>query len=477
VTSADEELPTTPESSAHEAYSPLTQRTLGFAILYCAEAPERTGAFIPVPPSSEMRPRIFGRGPARASDDHVRLRAILQRPGENLQPPPFESTSLSRVQLEVREFHGGIELVNVGKCSLAINGQSVTRGHIAVGDIIAIGRQLLLLCVERPLTLKNEGWRASHAHGGPDEHGIVGESAAVWRLRQEIRFAAARPGHVLILGSSGTGKELVGRAIHALSRPGKPWVARNAGTFPETLIDAELFGNAKGYPNVGTPERTGLIGAADQGSLFLDEFAELALAAQTHLLRVMDAGEYQRLGETHARHAEFRLIAATNRPATDLRPDVLARFAFRIQIPDLAARREDIPLLTRHWLRLLAKEDPTLEPRFFDTAGEPQLSLDFVLALVRRPLVGNARELRNLLWQAISASEGDVLQLSPEVADVSAEAGAAVDLTALQIQAALHANGGSLEKTWRQLGLSSRFALMRLMKKSALKIEKLPRRR
>src|SRR4029077_9274313 len=127
---------------------------------------------------------------------------------------------------------------------------------------------------------------------------------------------------VVIAGQSGSGKELVAQAIHALSgRADRRLVSRSAATLPEALIDAELFGNAKNYPNPGMVERSGLIGEAHGSTLFLDELGELPHAAQAHLLRVLDGGEYQRLGEAQARVSDFRLVVATNRILSSLKPD------------------------------------------------------------------------------------------------------------------------------------------------------------
>src|SRR5262249_38405316 len=193
---------------------------------------------------------------------------------------------------------------------------------------------------------------ASFAFGAADTHGIVGESPAAWALRDTVAFAARSVGHVLIHGESGVGKELVARAIHALSaRRARPLGARNAATFPEALVDAELFGNAKNYPNPGMIEREGVVGEADGSTLFLDEIGELPAALQAHLLRVLDrGGEYQRLGEPRVRRADLRVVAATNRSIDELKHDLAARLTLRVEVPSLADRREDIPLLARHLL-------------------------------------------------------------------------------------------------------------------------------
>lgn len=140
---------------------------------------------------------------------------------------------------------------------------------------------------------------------------------------------------MLITGESGTEKELAAGAIHARSRRGKNvLVAHNAATFPAGLIDAELFGNPKHYPNTGMPERPGLVGEADGGVLFLDEIGELPLEMRARLLRLLDAGgEYRRLGEAKGRRSDFRLVATTNRDASMLKHDLLSRLKVRVALP------------------------------------------------------------------------------------------------------------------------------------------------
>jgi len=485
VTDPQDDLPTAPESPAAEIDFRQAEIERGFFVLQCADAPVPAGAFIAVSTGPNAKPQILGRGAGRADDDLVRLSASLRRPGENRRLPPFENASLSRAQLEVTPRPNGFFLRNVGKCSLSINGTPAQTGAVSDGDLVQIGQQLLLLCASHRQVSAPAEPVPVHGFGEPDALGIVGESSAVWRLRRELAFAAAHSGHVLILGASGTGKELAANAIHVLSRAGKPWVARNASTLPEALVDAELFGNARNYPNPGMPERAGLVGSADRGTLFLDEFAELPLSVQTHFLRVLDDGEYQRLGESGTRRAGFRLVAATNRPVSDLRTDLLARFSFRIELPELRARREDIPLLARHLLKTLLQGDSALRARFSTSGGAPVLGPEFMAALVQRRLSGNVREVRNLLWDALGKSENGVLPPPPPEEPLRESAPSEPpselerpgdELDAERVRAALVANGGSIEKTWRTLGLSSRFALMRLMKKNAIQIQKLPGR-
>lgn len=472
---APDDFPTATEEDDSARSSATRPAVLGFVVFWCPEQPSHLGAFIPVLSSSDRRPQILGRGGALATDPYARLEAELQRPATNLRLPPFECAALSRAQLHVSAAQpGGLRVVNVGKCPLFLNGVSVTNAEARVGDLLELGRQLTLLCVERPLQLPGDAELVRHEFGEQDRHGIVGESPPIWQLRQAIEAIGARPGHVLILGASGTGKELIAQAIHAAGSPRGRFVPRNAGTLPESLLDAELFGNAKGYPNAGMPERVGLIGAAHGGSLFLDEIAELPVAAQTHLLRVLDEGEYQSLGDSAPRRSAFRLIAATNQPESALRGDVQARFTFRIHVPDLAQRREDIPLIARFILKKMAGDDRALAARLFTEAREPRLAASLLRHFARHPFSNNVRELRNLLWQTAVASNDTALEWRGSRRDCSQELVGApsVDPSASELQRALDANNGSIERTWRALGLPNRFAMMRLIKKHGLRIQK-----
>jgi two-component system nitrogen regulation response regulator GlnG/two-component system response regulator HydG len=318
------------------------------------------------------------------------------------------------------------------------------------------------------------------AFGGADAHGIVGESPTVWRMRDQLALGAQSPHHVLVTGASGSGKELAARAIHGLSAVWKrPIVARNAATFPEGLVDAELFGTAKNYPHAGSPERPGLIAEADGSTLFLDEIGELPAALQAHLLRVLDqGGEYQRLGESKTRQAKLRVIAATNRDLTTLKHDLAARFAARVEVPALSERREDIPLLVRHVLARLVRESPELRARFFDERddGEPVARMDpqLIEALLRHDYTHHLRELEKLLWRAVSTSRDTFVGLTPEVSAElrlpPASATSGEDASAEEIRAALAATSGNVTRTAEKLGLKNRYALYRLLKRHGIEV-------
>jgi two-component system nitrogen regulation response regulator GlnG/two-component system response regulator HydG len=463
---------TAPERPTAVFSPPPAEAIIGLVCIWHPHHPDAIGHWIPVAEGTW----IFGRGGALAEDTHPRVPVIRQRPGANLTLPAFQSPALSRVQLIVKRHANQRELLieNAGQLRLCVNGREMRAASVGLNDVVELGSQLACLCTTRPERLPGEPAPA-HPYGEPDVHGLVGESPAAWRVRAEIAFAGPRQLHVLVRGDSGTGKELVARALHERSERRGAFVARNAATLPETLVDAELFGNAEGYPNPSMRERKGLVGAADRGTLFLDEIAELPESQQTHFLRVLDAGEYQRLGETSTRRSDLRVVAATNQPLSALRDDVVARFGFTIHVPDLRARREDIPLLVRHTLRSIGKENPALAARFFDGNDEPRISQHLIRDLVANPPADNVRGLRSLLWRALAESQGDTIELSSP-SQTTASAGIRGDERGAdertRVQSALNANAGSVEKTWRVLGLPSRFALMRLMKKYGIRVTK-----
>ena len=367
-------------------------------------------------------------------------------------------------------------VTSIGRAALLINGLACDAGRVVPGDLVEVERRALFLCVLRPPLLPGFAVAPEQlpGFGDADAFGIVGESVAAWDLRRELAFAARRNAHVLLVGPSGSGKECAVTALHALSpRRGEPLISRNAATIPAGLLDAELFGHARDYPNAGMPARNGLVGEADGGTLFLDEIGELPHDAQAHLLRVMDHGEYQRLGDSRPRRSRVRVVAATNREPDALKHDLLARFPIRIRLTGLEARQEDIPLLARHFLRAMARDDRELDDRFFKQTpggGHPRLAPGLVHQLLRRRYHTHAREVQALLWRSLRASADSPYLVKPpaDATEAAADAVAVVDPAALDeaaIRAALERAGGVKEKAWRLLGLSSRFQLHRLLHK------------
>lgn len=456
------------------ASGPPTEH-LALAIAWAPHAPERVGEVALVP--ADGRVRVLGRGHGSPEDPGPRLIWLQQRPGESRAMAPLSAAGLSRLQLEVRAAGGALHLTHRGRAPLRVDGHTLTEATAGPGSVIGIGNQLILLCILRPPTLPAARWWPADqipAFGQADPFGAVGESPPAWAARDTLAFVGARDGHALILGPSGVGKEICARTVHALSgRARRPLVARNAATLPAGLIDAELFGHARDYPHAGMPARIGLIGEAEGGTLFLDELGELPEAQQAHLLRVLDGGEYHRLGETGARRAHVRLLAATNRPVQALKADLAARLKLRISVTGLESRREDIPLLVQALLAQGAASDPRLRGHFFTPEGRPRVAAALMEALLRHTYTLHARELDGLLWQSMAESPDDHLALTPGVAErlVLPVAEDTTDPTAIDaatLQAALDACGGNQSAAFQYLGLRSRHQLIRLMRKHGL---------
>lgn len=447
---------------------------LAVVVVWAREEPHRVGEVALI-----EKPCLLGRGGARDDDAAPRLQLMRQRPGQTTLTGPIVSPHVSRQQLLLRPAGELLEVERLGRCVTTVNGARIDDARVAVGDTISLRKEMVLYVTRRPRDLRLVRGAPSPARdfefGTGDAFGCVGESPAAWRLRQTIALAARSDAHVLIHGASGTGKELVAAALHGLSRrAGKPMVSRNAATFPEGIIDAELFGNIKNYPNPGTPEREGVIGEADGSTLFLDEIAELPRHLQAHLLRVMDGGgEYQRLGESKVRRADLRIVAATNRDPAELKHDFAARLSVRVEVPPLTERREDIPLLARHLLQRAARRDGALQQRFFDGNGWPRLEQRLIEALMRHELTTHTRELERLLWRALTESPEDELRCTESIDHflaAAAETGSASqpEPDRAAVEAALAHADGNVTRAAERLGLKNRFALYRLMKKHGI---------
>ena len=245
--------------------------------------------------------------------------------------------------------------------------------------------------------------RALHARVEPDDGAIVGTSAALRSALARADRAAPSDATVLITGETGTGKELLARRIHARSpRADKALVSINAAALPDSLIEAELFGHAKGSFTGATADRAGLFEAAHQGTLFLDEIGELSASAQARLLRVLQEGTLRRVGENRDRTVDVRVIAATHRDLGNdptFRKDLFFRLnVIPIPLPPLRARGEDVPLLFGHALRAACERAKRTVP---------VVTADVVDALRRHAWPGNVRELVNLAEQVAVLTVGD----------------------------------------------------------------------
>ncbi len=245
---------------------------------------------------------------------------------------------------------------------------------------------------------------------------LVGQSAPMQRLRQEIARAAPTGATVLIQGESGTGKELVAREIHRASRvSGGPFIQVNCAAIPEELIESELFGHEKGSFTGAVRRQVGKFVEADGGTIFLDEIGDMSARAQAKVLRVLEVGEVEPVGAARVRQVTVRVLAATNRDLTAwikegrFREDLYFRLnVVPLQTPPLRERPEDIPELTDHFTRVFSDRDHRKPRRFAASALE---------VLKARSWPGNVRELRNLIERVLIMTDTDPIEardLPPE---------------------------------------------------------------
>jgi transcriptional regulator with GAF, ATPase, and Fis domain len=259
-------------------------------------------------------------------------------------------------------------------------------------------------------------------HFFPD---IIGESRAIRGLLGLIKKVAPTDSTVLILGESGTGKELVASSIHANSeREDKTFIKLNCAAIPEELLESELFGHEKGAFTGATKFKPGKFDMANGGTLFLDEIGDMTIAVQVKLLRVLEEGEFTRLGGTDTLNADVRLIVATNKNLVNLvrdrefRDDLFYRInVFPIQLPALRQRPRDILSLARHFLRDLSERTGKLV-----TEIEPEARR----AMLQSEWPGNVRELKNVLERAVILTQGTSIGLEHLPARLQQGHGAAV---------------------------------------------------
>lgn len=245
--------------------------------------------------------------------------------------------------------------------------------------------------------------------GAHDFGDIIGQSPSLKTLLQQIDLVAATDASVLILGESGTGKELVAREIHKRSqRRNHSLVKCNCASIPRELYESEFFGHVKGAFTGAINDRAGRFQLADRGTLFLDEVGEIPLEMQSKLLRVLQEGEFERVGEERTQQVDVRIVAATNRDlkqeieAKRFREDLFYRLnVFPVQIAPLRERKDDIPLLASHFVQLAARKLNREAPRL--TQGN-------VILLQRYDWPGNIRELQNVIERSVITSMRGKLQ-------------------------------------------------------------------
>jgi formate hydrogenlyase transcriptional activator len=255
--------------------------------------------------------------------------------------------------------------------------------------------------VNRVLSIE-QGWAEDRSQE------IIGNSPALEFALAEVERVAPTDSTVLILGETGTGKELIAHAIHNISaRCGRPFVKLNCSAIPFDLLESELFGHEKGAFTGAVAQKIGRFEMADTGTLFLDEIGDLPLALQPKLLRVLQEQEFERLGSCRTHRINVRLVAATHRDLTEMvarkefRSDLYYRLnVFPVALPPLRERREDIPQLTSHFVEVFAQR---MGKRI------EHIPQDIIHAFTSYSWPGNVRELQNLIERAVIRSNNGVL--------------------------------------------------------------------
>ncbi|MBV8215194.1 MAG: sigma 54-interacting transcriptional regulator [Verrucomicrobia bacterium] len=249
---------------------------------------------------------------------------------------------------------------------------------------------------------------------------IIGQGRAWEQITRQIEIVAPTDANVLVLGETGSGKELIARELHRHSlRKAKPLVRVNCASIPKQLFESEFFGHVRGAFTSAVKDRMGRFEAADGGTLFLDEVGEIPLELQSKLLRVLQEKSYERVGDTSSRTADVRIVAATNR---DLKQEVAAgRFredlyyrlnVFPIKVPPLRDRKGDIPLLASHFSEIAVKELGCRAPRLTQAGIETLLNYDWP---------GNIRELYNVIQRAAILAQGGPLHFDLPIGNPPAE--------------------------------------------------------
>jgi two-component system nitrogen regulation response regulator NtrX len=420
--------------------------------------------------------------------------------GEGLRA--FDEKVPSAVLLDLKLPDGtGLDVLRELQRRSPVTPVVVVSGYGSVPDAVEAMRLGAAEYVEKPFTrerlyqvlgraLAPGGARAESAKESAVDgarYGMVGRSEAMQRVYQLVDMVAPTRARVLISGERGSGKELVARAIHALSpRRERPFVQLNCAAVPAELIESEMFGHVKGAFTGAVADRRGTFQAASEGTLFLDEIGDMSVVMQAKLLRVLQEGEVTPVGSSKSRSVDVRILAATSKNLLEeiekgrFRDDLYDRLnVVNIALPPLRMRREDVPLLAEHYLRLASVENGLKPKRLTPRAT------DFLAQL---PWRGNVRELRNLMERLAvivsrdAVTHRDVMDALQMTAPPASDDGAALPLRVARsrferqyILERLSSNRGNLGKTARDLGIE-RTNLYRKMKQLGITLRGRPKR-
>jgi two-component system response regulator HydG len=389
------------------------------------------------------------------------------------------AVSVSAVQALVVPRHSFLEIVTRNPDAvLDLLGRVTERVRESDTQLIEALRKQVRSLSSSNEALARQNRRLRAALGGDiDLDSFVGTSVGARAVRDSTRQAAGSDAPVLLVGETGTGKELLARAIHAEgARHEGPFVAVNCGLLTESLLESELFGHARGAFTGALQPKRGLLEAADGGTLFLDEIGDMPRPLQAALLRFLELGEFRRLGETHLRHAQVRVVSATHRELDravedgSFRADLLYRLdVVRIEIPALRERADDVAELARHCLRLTAHR-LRVAPLVLSPGALERLGC--------YAFPGNVRELENEIERLyVFLEPGSVVEeeaLSPKIAGGSARSGGRFadqlrDFKVQAIEKALRKSRGNRTRAAEQLGVH-RANLARMMRDLGLSV-------
>jgi transcriptional regulator with AAA-type ATPase domain len=354
------------------------------------------------------------------------------------------SVSATHCALAVEDGH--LVVRDLGsKNGVFVGGARVERADLGAGASFVVGR-VVLTCRPGGIRVPGEDLVVAPLPG------FAGTSLAARRVTHETRRVANVKGPVLLRGETGTGKDVLARALHTVGpRRHAPFVPLNVATLPRELADAELFGHERGAYTGAHGAREGAFAQAHGGTLFLDEIAELTAELQVKLLRVLEDGEVRPIGGRVRRKVDVRVVSATWAPLHQrvaegrFRQDLYQRLAvFVIDVPPLRERRSDLPVLVEHFLRELRLE-----------VGERELTAGALAKLAAYAWPGNVRELRNVLYRAALAGEGKMMG-TKEIAE-SLELSAApqrISVSLEQARAVVESHGGNVSAAARHLGVA-----------------------
>ena len=391
--------------------------------LYLIDEQRRLGPFVIDPDRFGMARRPGGADPARHGTIHIVARSLRSRRGRGRHargPDGWEALHAHVVASGVKRIcnaplatpHRVLGILSLGRLT-PTPFTSEELGWVAqIAEQIALALENALAFSEIASLkdrLAHENIYLEEEIRGAQHFGeIVGESRALKRILSQVATVASTDASVLLLGETGTGKELIARAIHAEGdRRGRTLVTVNCATSPAGLLESEWFGHERGAFTGALSQKIGRFELAHQGTLFLDEIGDVPLELQSKLLRALQQREIERLGSTRTIRVDFRLIAATNRDLEEMvagrefRSDLYYRLnVFPIRIPPLRERREDIPLLVRYFAQRFAKD----LRRPIESVSRESMEM-----LCRWPWPGNIRELQNVIERAVILSQGTVL--------------------------------------------------------------------